>query len=130
MQASDGNWITDQRTKCRVWNPFPKPNESVTWSGACKNGLAQGHGTLEWFEDGKSTSVDQGEWRDDERNGHGVYTYNNGDRYEGEWRDDKPNGHGVLTDANGVRFDGDWRDGCFSLGNKKVAIGREMSSCP
>jgi len=73
-QVANGDWIADQRTKCRVWNSSPKPpNESVIWSGACENGLAQGRGTLEWFRDDKSVEVDQGEWRDGKRNGHGIY---------------------------------------------------------
>src|SRR5262245_58192243 len=84
VPAADRHWITDQRTKCRVWNPDPVPNESIKWSGACKNGLAEGHGRLEWFDNGKSQEVDQGEWHNGKRNGHGVATYANGAQYEGD----------------------------------------------
>ena len=38
---------------CRLNNPSPKPNETVTWTGPCRNGLADGHGTMAWFENGK-----------------------------------------------------------------------------
>lgn len=38
---------------CRLNNPSPKPNETATWSGACRDGYADGHGTLAWFRDGK-----------------------------------------------------------------------------
>lgn len=37
---------------CKLVNPNPVPNETVRWSGACKNGYAQGSGTLTWFKDG------------------------------------------------------------------------------
>jgi predicted aspartyl protease len=73
-----------------MWDPIPEPNESVQWSGACQNGVAQGRGVAQWFKDGKFESRTEGEWRDGKRNGHGVYTSANGDRYEGQWRDGQP----------------------------------------
>jgi hypothetical protein len=45
----------------------------------------------------------QGEWKEDKKNGKGVFMWANGDRYEGEWMDDKPNGRGVKTWAKGDR---------------------------
>lgn len=126
-------WIADQRVGCRVWNPAPKPNETVIWSGACRDGLAEGRGVLQWFGNDGFEETDDGEWRagkrsghgamtwaigdrfegefrDDNRNGRGVYTWANGDRYEGEYRDDNRNGRGVLTFANGNRYEGEYRD--------------------
>ena len=38
-----------------------------------------------------------GEWLNDSRNGHGVYTYVNGDTYEGEWSDNLRHGQGTYT---------------------------------
>jgi MORN repeat protein len=106
-----GNWIADQRSQCRVWDPSPQPQESILWSGACKNGLAHGPGTLEWFTDGESAEVAQGEWRDGKQTGHGVSTKANGERFEGDYHDGKANGYGVSTYANGDRFEGEVRDG-------------------
>jgi hypothetical protein len=37
-------WIIATNQRCKIWNPEPKPNESVTWSGPCKDGLASGKG--------------------------------------------------------------------------------------
>jgi hypothetical protein len=31
-------WITDAKSKCKVWDPDPEPNETVAWSGTCKPG--------------------------------------------------------------------------------------------
>ena len=38
------------------------------------------------------------------QDGHGVFTYPNGDRYEGEWRRDQLWGTGTFTWANGDRY--------------------------
>ena len=38
-----------------------------------------------------------GEWAEDGRNGHGVYTYVNGDTYDGEWSNNMRHGQGTYT---------------------------------
>ena len=111
LAPDDKHWITDQRTKCRVWNQHPQPNELILWFGVCKNGLAEGYGAVEWFVDGKSYEVDQGDWHDGKMHGPGVMTFANGNRYEGDFREGKENGHGVLTKADGDRYEGDFREG-------------------
>ncbi len=125
---------------CVVWNPYPVEQETVTWSGTCANGKAQGRGTAVWryledgewkeeryegdFKDGKrdgrgkSTGeygVYEGDWKDSKANGRGVWVEANGDRYEGEFKDDKFHGHGVMewgpdTDWAGDRYEGEWED--------------------
>jgi len=40
-------WIADARTGCKVINLTPKPPETISWSGSCANGLAQGSGVLQ-----------------------------------------------------------------------------------
>jgi hypothetical protein len=37
----DRSWIADQNG-CRVWNSNPGSEETVTWSGPCKDGYANG----------------------------------------------------------------------------------------
>jgi hypothetical protein len=138
-------WTTDSKTGCRVWNARPLRSESVTWSGACGNGYAQGQGVEQWYEDGKLGNRLEGEFHDGMirrgnvtypngdhydgdlnggRSGHGIYISMNGVRYEGEWRDDKRNGRGVLNWPNGDRYEGDFRDGKANghgvLGQHKV----------
>jgi hypothetical protein len=125
-------WTADSKAGCRVWNSRPLPNESVTWSGACKNGYAQGKGVEQWYRDGKPGNRIEGEFHDGMirrgnvrypngdsydgdlnggRSGHGIYTSAKGVRYEGEWRDDKRNGRGALSWPNGDRYEGEFRDG-------------------
>src|ERR1017187_9422766 len=49
----DVAWIAD-KSGCKVANPFPQPGESITWSGQCKNGVADGEGLLEWYINGNA----------------------------------------------------------------------------
>jgi hypothetical protein len=83
------DWITVTNQSCKLWNPEPQPDESVTWSGDCKDGLATGKGVLRWTENGKPDVVFEGEYRDGKRNGPGVMITPDGDRLEGVWVDDK-----------------------------------------
>ena len=43
-------WTLDSKTGCAVWNPVPLPNESVTWLGACRDGVADGPGVEQWYK--------------------------------------------------------------------------------
>ena len=68
--AEHGRWQqVENNPSCSVWNAYTQPNVTVTWSGACVNGKAQGRGVLVW-----------------------AY----GSRYEGEFRDGKCHGRGVV----------------------------------
>ena len=51
-----------------------------------------------------------GEWKDDKKNGRGVYTFANGNKYDGEWKDGDFNGRGVMTYADGNKYDGEWKN--------------------
>lgn len=83
-------WITATNTPCKIWNPEPQPNESVTWSGGCKDGLASGRGVLRWTENGKPDVEFNGEYEGGKRNGAGVITMPDGKRVVGQWADDEP----------------------------------------
>ncbi len=83
------DWITTTNKPCKVWNPEPQANESVTWSGPCKDGLASGKGVLLWTENGKPDVEFDGEYANGKRNGHGVLITPDGKRVEGEWVNDQ-----------------------------------------
>lgn len=53
----------------------------------------------------------EGEWKDNQRHGHGVLVRPDGTRYVGQWIDDRPGGMGTLTGADGSRYTGEWKDG-------------------
>lgn len=58
-----------------------------------------------------------GDWVDDDesdspvKQGHGVYVYPSGARYEGEWEHGKKDGRGVYTFASGASVAATWYDG-------------------
>jgi hypothetical protein len=108
-QSPQPGWIADPRSGCRVWNQNPQ-QKAIAWSGACPDGVAQGRGVLQWYQAGRPGGRYDGEFRDGNENGRGVYTYASGDRYEGEWRDGNENGRGVYTYASGDRYEGEFRD--------------------
>ena len=35
-----GDWIADQKTGCKVWDPYPSSGQSIAWTGDSGNGLA------------------------------------------------------------------------------------------
>ncbi len=108
---ADG-WIVDGKTGCRIRNPTPQPRESVTWSGGCPNGAAEGTGVLQWFDDGRPTDRYEGEMRDGWENGRGIATSTMiADRYDGEWREGWRHGRGIYDFASGDRYEGDWFEG-------------------
>jgi hypothetical protein len=89
-RSSPPGWITATNQPCKIWNPAPQSNESVTWSGACKDGFASGKGVLHWTENGKPDAVFDGEYANGKRNGTGVLTLPDGQRMEGVWSEDEP----------------------------------------
>jgi len=87
--AAHPDWITTSNKPCKVWNPEPQPNESVTWSGPCKDGFASGRGILRWTENGKPDVEFDGEYANGKRNWHGVMITPDGKRVEGQWVNDQ-----------------------------------------
>ena len=91
-QANDQappDWITAANQPCKIWNPAPQANESVTWSGECKDGLASGQGVLRWTLNGRLDAVFEGRYANGKRNGHGTLTTADGRRIEGDWLNDE-----------------------------------------
>ncbi|OGQ99579.1 MAG: hypothetical protein A2521_16940 [Deltaproteobacteria bacterium RIFOXYD12_FULL_57_12] len=43
-------------------------------------------------------------------NGHGVFVFDDGSRYEGAWEDGRLQGRGTMTFADGGRYDGEWQN--------------------
>jgi hypothetical protein len=86
------SWITDAGSGCRIWNANPRPNERVEWTGRCDGGMASGTGIVSWLENDLPTDRYEGEYRNGQENGRGIYRWANGDRYDGEWRDGERSG--------------------------------------
>jgi MORN repeat len=143
-----GEWLSDSKSGCQVWNPNPQLEEAVTWSGSCANGRAQGQGIVRWLKGNIPIETDEGDWRDGRQANKGTQSWSTG-RYEGELSDGEPNGHGVLT-VHKLRYEGSfrdgkpngvgtltvgsetahgtWKDGCLQ-GARKASIGVPLSAC-
>ena len=129
-----GNWIADVKTGCKVWNPAPAQDESIKWSGDCKNGKAVGKGSLEWYKNGelqntitgvledgrcaqdcsaitKDGGSYVGEMKDNMPHGKGIITRADGSKYEGEMQGGERHGKGILKFASGETYTGEWQHG-------------------
>lgn len=73
--------------------------------GDCLDGRRHGKG---WTRTNEGEY--EGEWKDDQMCGWGVFSYSNGERYEGSFRAGKFHGKGVL-EARSSTYDGEWEDG-------------------
>ena len=53
----------------------------------------------------------QGDWKKDERDGHGTLTYSDGKVYTGAFVAGKKHGYGEEKHPNGTVIAGQWEDG-------------------
>src|SRR3712207_9064528 len=61
------------RSRCRVWVSDPQPDETVSWSGPCRNGVAAGEGQLLRKAAGdRGTVMLQGAFSEGRLNGPGM----------------------------------------------------------
>lgn len=112
------NFYQTDKPNCGIlWVSTSLPIENASWSGACKGGMADGFGTLQYaLTDAKSgekkTSTYVGNVRAGERQGTGTYVFTNGNRYEGEWQDNFRRGKGTLYyTKSGNKYEGEFLDG-------------------
>lgn len=81
------NWTKDIKTGCKVYNPDPQAEETVSWSGDCKDGLADGTGTLIWYASGKEVVRVIAPFSKGIPNGKGKYILASGGGDEGYFID-------------------------------------------
>mgnify|MGYP001616224416 CR=1 FL=1 len=86
-QEPQGKFIADKQTGCKVWDPYYSPDDSITWTGNCKNKMAEGFGTLTWFVKGKQEAQYIGMMQKGVPNGKGKYIYADGFSQDGNFID-------------------------------------------
>jgi hypothetical protein len=80
------------------------------YDGEFKDDNFNGHGTLT-FTDGTKYV---GEFSDGKFSGQGTYTWPSGDEYVGHWKDGRESGHGTLVWKDGSKYVGEFENKEFS----------------
>lgn len=100
---------------CYTWNPNLAANETVTWSGDCSGGLAQGTGSQQWShpddEGNPLVSGGEGELRDGKEHGPWSEYFSNGNMAEGSYEHGEPVGRWTHVLADGTVYEGEWANG-------------------
>ncbi|HYB54857.1 MAG TPA: hypothetical protein VEK12_01705 [Alphaproteobacteria bacterium] len=122
------DWVADQNG-CLV-KGNPQRDVSVTWSGPCEHGVAEGRGVLQWYRKGKATERYQGRLEQGVPVGEGVYVWANGNRYSGAFLGGVPNGHGTIRFADGELYSGRWINGCLHVGSSRPVDFVPHPLCP
>jgi hypothetical protein len=91
---------------CHLAAVKPAPAQAPSWSGACKDGYADGKGVLEWHnKDGKTYRL-QGSFVAGQLQGEGELHYPNGSVYTGTFDKNLPEGHAYVRYADGEQYEG------------------------
>lgn len=80
-------YIADKKTGCKVWDISYSPDHSISWSGGCSKGFAEGKGTLIWLIKEKEAARYTGAMSRGLQNGYGVLTINGGKNNQGYFAD-------------------------------------------
>jgi len=153
--ADDGTWV-EPRPGCKVWLGAGRIGDyTFQWVGPCRDGYANGPGTLNFLYKGEPAGWYagpmiagkfegrgirsypdgqryEGDWRDGRRNGQGTVKWPDGDTYVGGFKDDKASGTGTLTISNGTTFTGTWLGGCLrsAPNQRRPPFGVGANDCP
>jgi hypothetical protein len=140
--SHSAEWAIDSKANCKVAPMWKGEGVTVSWEGACKDGIAEGKGKLTWSLNGKAAIVEEGSLRNGILEGKGARRYLlKKSTYRGTFKAGKQHGKGKLDSEEGSDYTGDWVDGAmhgqgrfdFANGNvyeggidngRKVGLGR------
>lgn len=112
-RAQGSGLIKDPESGCATSNPFPRPNESIRWTGRCRDGKLSGPGVLIWYADGREYERDEGTFRNGELDGEATITFANGNRIFGTYRNGVRDGEFVIESPDGRLVQAVYREGAF-----------------
>lgn len=99
---------------CAIFNKNPQANETVTWTGPCKDGRAHGQGTETWrfMRLGEhKTETYVGEMQNGRRHGRGKVQWAGGKSYNGDWENGARGGEGLYTWPAGNKYKDQFKNG-------------------
>ncbi len=115
--SPEGCWMeVSDHLGCYLWNEAPQDNTTVTWSGGCSNGFAQGNGRESWFQNGGLIQAAEGTYIDGQPHGPWTIYFENGHREVGPYVNGERHGTWTGYDASGdvvgtLRYDNGRRVG-------------------
>lgn len=66
-----------------------------------------------------------GDWKNDKKEGYGIYVWDDGQKYEGYWKNNLRHGNGTVIFENGESLTGRWTNGSLNgIAVKKSADGK------
>lgn len=80
---------------------------ALSWADCIKGNCVDGFGIYTWDDGSKY----EGEYKDSLQYGKGVFTWPDGNRYEGDYKENIQHGHGIFTWADGSRYEGGYDNG-------------------
>lgn len=107
----------DPDSGCLIWNPYR--DQVARWSGACKDGYADGAGTTRWFIDGKLNSTNSNVLVRGRPHGPAKFNRANGDFIEFTFDNGTIHGPALFRYADGATYRGgyvqDRRQGLWTM---------------
>ena len=110
--APDG-FIVDPASGCGTSNPFPRPKESIRWTGGCRDGRLDGAGVLVWYEDGVEYERDVGTFTAGELNGPAVVSFAGGNTIYGRYENGVRGGAFTVVTPDGRYVRALYQNGAF-----------------
>lgn len=95
---------------CRIVHPAPQPDAKGTWSGACKDGYADGKGLLQWYVLDQAMGGYDGTLVRGRPHGEGEYYYADLRIYKGGFKDGRRSGKGMLSFNGGGTLSATFED--------------------
>ena len=96
-QTQTGQFIKDKQNKCLVWASNFSDSLSISWNGDCRNGKANGTGSLIYYINNKEVAKYQGSVVNGNPNGQGKFIFPNGMIQEGNFIEGVLNGQGRIV---------------------------------
>ncbi len=132
-QTLRDQWVTCTPNGDTVLDPYFSEVETLTWSGACVNGKANGYGTLIKYINGEYESTYEGEYKNGIREGHGKFIHKDKSVKEGKFVNGQLMGQGVMNSDKGQKYVGEFinyrmhGNGTYTFSNGKKYEGYFVS---